>query len=97
MKIVNESEFPGERPLAEVCPDACDGCSICVDACPAGALLVGPHATLAGHRMIHVDPALCHGCGVCQATCPKEGIRIPGLSTTELRGFIHRAIHDCHE
>ncbi len=40
-----------------------DGCSRCLDVCPAGAI-----QSLGDH--VHIDPAICGGCGLCGAVCP---------------------------
>jgi ferredoxin len=40
------------------------GCSNCIDACPAGAVVSS------GHDLINVNPSLCQGCGSCTVVCP---------------------------
>ena len=40
-----------------------NGCSRCLDVCPAGAI------TSAGDT-VEIDPAICGGCGYCGAVCP---------------------------
>ena len=40
-----------------------DGCSRCLDVCPAGAI-----QSLGDH--VNIDPAICGGCGLCGAVCP---------------------------
>ncbi len=40
-----------------------DGCSRCLDVCPAGAI-----QSLGNH--VSIDPAICGGCGLCGAVCP---------------------------
>lgn len=91
MSFINK-EFPGEHAKAHVLGDRCDGCAFCVEACPVGALSVGPNPKRPGRRMVFLDARSCRGCGVCQATCPKEAILIPGLSPEEIRGFIDVAL-----
>ena len=40
-----------------------EGCSRCIDVCPAGAIMsLGDH--------VNIDPAICGGCGLCGAVCP---------------------------
>ena len=40
-----------------------DGCTRCLDVCPAGAI-----QSLGDH--VAIDPAICGGCGLCGAVCP---------------------------
>ena len=40
-----------------------DGCSRCLDVCPAEAI-----QSLGDH--VNIDPAICGGCGLCGAVCP---------------------------
>jgi Fe-S-cluster-containing hydrogenase component 2 len=57
------------------------GCSLCVQACPRGAL-----ASAGGN--IEVRRLGCDGCGNCLAACPKDAIRLPGCSPAEIEAQI---------
>ena len=60
-----------EKPIyvdydADLCAhsrNSLNGCSRCLDVCPAGAI------TAAGDT-VAIDPAICGGCGYCGAVCP---------------------------
>jgi ferredoxin len=46
----------------------CDGCGVCVDECPIGAIELNDVA--------HVDVDLCDDCGMCITACPNDAIKL---------------------
>jgi len=56
----------------------CDGCSICVEECPANCLeIIIPEGKGEAHGVSHLtDTELCHGCGMCERHCPIEAITL---------------------
>ena len=55
---------------AEVNPDKCASCLICVRSCPYEV----PKINQDGKS--EIDAALCHGCGVCASECPAKAIKL---------------------
>jgi len=55
---------------AEVNPDHCASCLVCVRSCPYNV----PYINELG--VSYIDPALCQGCGVCAAECPAKTIKL---------------------
>jgi ferredoxin len=50
--------------------DACTGCTICVQRCPAGAIPFTPY-----ERHV-VDDEKCTRCDVCRGACPEDAIEV---------------------
>ncbi len=73
----------------------CDGCAICVDTCPYGAItLTDYERDEAMHKKIETNKALCKGCGICEATCPKQGVFVHGFTNEQLRAQVHAALEN---
>jgi electron transfer flavoprotein alpha subunit len=51
------------RDIAEIIPDKCIGCQMCVGACPVSAIQMQG-------GVAHIDPEACIGCGKCFDVCP---------------------------
>lgn len=60
---------------------ASDGCRVCVENCPYGAIDVRsqPDGT-----QVRIDPELCQRCGACSGMCPTSAIERPFLPDAEL-------------
>ncbi len=64
----------GPRLLAWIDPSACIGCTKCIIACPADAVIGGPKG------MHTVLPSLCTGCELCLPPCPVDCIELTPLT-----------------
>lgn len=58
------------RDMVEIDEAKCDGCGLCVQGCPEGALQV------AGGKARLVGDLLCDGLGACIGACPRDALRI---------------------
>ncbi len=52
-------------------PDRCNGCGLCVESCPSGAIQGKKRA------VYHLDPALCSKCHACVKKCARNAIIAP--------------------
>ncbi len=55
---------------AEVNPDNCASCLVCVRSCPYNVPVINEYG------VSYIDPALCHGCGICASECPAKTIKL---------------------
>jgi len=60
-----------DRPIPLIDPHLCDGCGLCVHACPTRAL------TLLEGKAIVANPLACEYSGLCEAVCPTQAITRP--------------------
>jgi MinD superfamily P-loop ATPase len=62
--VVETHAFRG-RPLADIDPDKCSRCGLCVDVCRFEAI-----------RDFRVDPFACEGCRLCHEVCREEAVTL---------------------
>jgi electron transfer flavoprotein alpha subunit len=55
--------------VAEIIPDKCIACQICIGECPVGAI------ELSSDGVALIDPEVCIGCGKCVESCPVEAVK----------------------
>jgi len=60
-----------DRPVPLIDPQHCDGCGLCVHACPTKTL-----ALQDGKAMV-VNPLACEYIGTCEVICPTQAITRP--------------------
>ena len=68
--FLSKSRLTLSAVTAQVNPDICAACLICVRSCPYHV----PQINAEG--VSHIDEALCHGCGICAAECPAKAIEL---------------------
>jgi MinD superfamily P-loop ATPase len=61
--VVRETHQFWARPVAEIDPDACNSCGVCVDLCRFDAI-----------QDFRVEPFACDGCDLCRHACPVEAV-----------------------
>jgi len=60
-----------EKPIPIIDLSLCDGCALCVQACPTSAL------ALSEGKALVANPGFCEYSGICEAVCPTRAISRP--------------------
>ena len=55
--------------VAEIIPDKCIACQICIGECPVGAIELSPDGVAL------INPEVCVGCGKCSESCPVNAVK----------------------
>jgi len=67
--------------VAEVIEERCDGCGLCIEACPYEALTLSS-------QVVQVNESLCKGEGACVPVCPRQAIQIKGFEHETVEAMI---------
>lgn len=67
-------------PKAEIDPDKCAGCGLCLKNCRFDAISFA-------NGLCRIDPFACEGCGVCEAVCPESAVSLKPAKAGELMLF----------
>ena len=84
IRLMNRGEYDIAPIIAFVHEDLCDGCGICVEHCPLGALIPS--------QIVSVNEAVCRGCGSCIASCPKDALDLHCYTNDQLLEEVRAAL-----
>ena len=79
LQLFSRDEMKAEPTIAQVIPELCSACGVCVKACPYGAREVDGILQVAT-----VTPALCQACGACAAACPNKASVVRNWTPTQI-------------
>ncbi|OLS19749.1 MAG: CoB--CoM heterodisulfide reductase iron-sulfur subunit A [Candidatus Heimdallarchaeota archaeon LC_3] len=71
MRLMGKGEYEVEPIFANVNPETCTSCGICVTRCPYTAITIEDKKA---KTPAIVNTALCKGCGTCAGDCPENSI-----------------------
>jgi len=81
-----KGEVEIEPIVAVIDEDICNGCTLCIELCPYGALSIEEE-----HAVANI--ALCHGCGTCVGACPSGAMDQSHFKTGQIMAQIEAALN----
>ena len=82
VKILCKEEMSTSAAVAEVNPDLCSACLVCVRSCPFGAPFINQKG------VSEIPPSNCRGCGICICECPAKAITLKHSSNDQMTAKI---------
>ena len=79
LQLFSRDEMKAEPTIAQVVPELCSACGLCVKTCPYGARQVDEILQVAT-----VNPALCQACGACAAACLNKASIVRNWTPTQI-------------
>ncbi len=79
LQLFSRDEMKAEPTIAQVAPELCSACGLCVKACPYSARQIDEILQVAT-----VNPALCQACGACAAACPNKASVVRNWTPTQI-------------
>ena len=87
--LLSKDKLTGNPCVAHSDEMLCNGCSMCQNVCPYGAITYETKQfRIAGktvdRRVAVVNEAVCQGCGACTVTCPSGAMDLKGFSSRQI-------------
>ena len=86
--IISKDMIEVEGSTAEVDPELCIGCGVCIKICPYNAI------TKNEDKIATVNKVLCKGCGLCGASCLSHAITIHHFTNDQIISEINACTED---
>lgn len=87
LALLSNTELEKEPTVSRINPMVCNGCGMCIEACPYKAIELKDIKDKGGkliRRVAEVNPGLCAGCGVCVAVCPSKAPDLAGTTEEQI-------------
>ena len=79
LQLFSHDEMKAESTIAQVTPELCAACGLCVPGCPYGARQIDEILSVAT-----VNAALCQACGACAAVCPNKATTVRNWTPAQI-------------
>ena len=91
---LSKTNYSKDMDIAYVEEDDCDGCKLCVDACPYDALqMVDVKGKgLRSDSIVEVDAIRCERCGACAGRCPTGALQLRHHTDDQVLAQIHELL-----
>ncbi|RPI84716.1 MAG: CoB--CoM heterodisulfide reductase iron-sulfur subunit A family protein [Chloroflexi bacterium] len=83
LQLFSHDEMTQSPLVAQVDPERCSACGICVQICPYGARQIHPIRNIAT-----VNAALCQSCGACVVACPNKASQVANWRAEQVLGMV---------
>lgn len=83
LQLFSHDEMTQSPLVAQVDPELCAACGICVRLCPYSARQIHPIWNIAT-----VNAALCQGCGACVVACPNKASQVANWRAEQVLGMV---------
>lgn len=80
--LLSQKKIHSSGTVAQVDPQLCAACGVCVSVCPYSAPAFAEEGRFAGKA--EINAALCKGCGLCVASCRSGAIHLKGFDTDQI-------------
>lgn len=96
--VLAKDTIEKEPICAQIIPEKCNGCGLCVEVCPFNAIEMlppPPGAETAGKKdrgKARVITAACQACGTCAAACNRDAIITPSFTDEQILAQVDAAL-----
>jgi len=87
--VLSALEISVSGTVAQVDPNFCSSCGVCVEICPYSAPKFSEKTGKA-----EIQSTLCKGCGLCVASCRSGAIHLKGFDTGQIMAMIQSCLFD---
>ena len=87
--LLSKDKLTGNPCVAHSDEMMCNGCSMCQNVCPYGAISYEVHqfriaGKMVDRRVAVVNEAVCQGCGACTVACPSGAMDLKGFANKQI-------------